>query len=140
MMLSSNEAEKGVILLDSISKSGNSQATFMLSRLYFESKKSEEALEQPDFVLNARQKANLSPNNFAAHLLLEKAVKQDSANYEALYEMALDYIGGTSRTEAVERNLGKAKMLLERALTAAEDKGDADYQQKISKVIDTYYM
>ncbi len=132
------QAEKGVHLLDSLSRSGNSRATFMLSQLYFVSKKNEEADAQTDYVIKARENAKVVPNNYTAHRLLEKAIDQDETNYEALYQIALDYIGGTSRTDAVERDVPKAETLLRKARLAAEDRGDQEFRQRIDSVISLY--
>lgn len=63
-----------------------------------------------------------------AHELAEQACKADPDCYQALYELATDYIGAVGRIgENAENDPGKAKQLFEKGLELAKKKGDQEY-------------
>ena len=47
--------------------------------------------------------------------------------YQALYELATDYLTGELRTGGVPRDLDKASQLLEKGLQYAQKQGDSEY-------------
>ncbi|MCM1163663.1 MAG: serine/threonine protein kinase [Muribaculaceae bacterium] len=61
-----------------------------------------------------------------AHRLNQTALSLDSANYKALYEVALDYMAGDSRG-IVERDLNKTATMLRKARKIASDAGDNEF-------------
>ncbi len=139
MLQTSQQTHEGLQQMNRLSEKGFSDATYFLSQLYFKSNKEEEAAQQSEMISKVREAAHVEPDNVKAHALLEKAVWQDSTNVEALYELALDYIGGKARNEAVERNMQMAEQYLKQALSEAERTGNVQYQERISKTIETYY-
>lgn len=62
-----------------------------------------------------------------AHQFAEKAAKADPSCYQALYELATDYLTGELRTGGVPRDLDKASQLLEKGLQYAQKQGDSEY-------------
>lgn len=67
-----------------------------------------------------------------AHELNNAALALDSANYHALYEMALDYMAGDARG-VVERDIAKASAMLEHARANAELAGDKAFVARIDE-------
>lgn len=65
-----------------------------------------------------------------AHRLNQTALSLDSANYRALYEVALDYMAGDSRG-IVERDLSKTASMLTKAREIALKAGDNDFVKHI---------
>lgn len=129
-------APKGLQLATELSESGNAEATYLLSRLYFKSRSSRDY--QPDSILKMKQTQQIAIDNIKAHELLLKAVDQDPNNYFALYELGCDYLGGDARTEAVERNTEEADKYLRKALALAQKKGDSHYTELIQEKIGLY--
>ena len=72
----------------------------------------------------------MTVDNAKAHQLLELAVKQDSTNYRALFELASDYFGGSSRASEYNRNTKQALQLFYKALEHAQKDGNAEYIQR----------
>lgn len=67
-----------------------------------------------------------------AHELNNAALALDSANYHALYELALDYMAGDARG-VVERDIAKASAMLEHARANAELAGDKAFVARIDE-------
>ena len=62
-----------------------------------------------------------------AHRYAEKAVEADPTCYQALYELATDYLTGEPRTGTIQTDLGKSKELFEKGLQHAQQSGDNEY-------------
>lgn len=62
-----------------------------------------------------------------AHSYAEKAVEADPACYQALYELATDYMTGEPRTGSTPTDLEKSKQLFEKGQQYAQQKGDDEY-------------
>lgn len=67
-----------------------------------------------------------------AHELNNAALALDSANYHALYELALDYMAGDARG-VVDRDIAKASAMLEHARANAELAGDKAFVARIDE-------
>lgn len=123
--------------LKQLSDSGNADATYLLSRLYFKSRLKNDYC--PDSIRNFQTQLNLVADNLKAHKLLEEAVRQNPDNYYALYELAHDYWKADQRTEAVpERTeaIGlKAEEYYKKALYLARKANDKSYIKKIEPLL-----
>lgn len=117
-----------------LADNGDSDAAYMLSRLYFSSKRADDYESQE--VKTIKANLNLACDNEKAHQYLKMAVQNDDKNYKALYELGCDYLGGASRTEAVSRNMNLADSCLQAALQYAQD--DPLYKEMISAQIKKY--
>lgn len=128
-------ADSGLLKLEHLSANGNnSDASFLLSRLYFQSKLKGDYC--PDSIRQFQNELKLSADNTRAHKLLHKAVEQNPKNYHALYELACDYWGTTDRTDAVpERDGKKAFEYYSQALTYATEAKDSEYIERINKYL-----
>ena len=106
-----------------LSENCNSDATFLLSRLYFKSLKDDDYC--PDSIQTFKRNSNIEVDFNRSHQLLEKTIAQNPRCYQALYELGCDYLGGKSRTQAVARDIKMADKYLSEAYryaNAAEDK------------------
>lgn len=132
-------AEEGIESLKLLSDKGNSNASYLLSRIYFESKLKEEFF--PDSIKRIQKnlkKSNVNINvdyNYA-HTMLEKAISQDPNNYKALYELACDYWKADQRTDAVEKRIGeRAEELFIQARGLAVKAQDTQYIELIDNLL-----
>ena len=131
---SQKTSSEGLQQLERLSNNGNPEASFLLSRLYFQSKYAGDYC--PDSIRQFQRQLNLHANNGRAHELLKRAVEQDPRNYHALYELACDYWGTTDRTDAVPQREGKKAFdCYSKALTYAEEAHDNDYIERINKYL-----
>lgn len=128
------ESSKALEYLTQLSDSGDGEATYLLSKLYFESKLPEDIF--PDSIKTFKSNVGISADNAEAHRLLEKAVDQNPDNYHALFDLACDYWKAKQRTDAVEaRDVVKAESYFRQALAYARKADDQDYMNKID-----YYL
>lgn len=131
----SGNSEKGIEQLKLLSDSGDADATYLLSRLYFKSKLPEDYC--PDSITLLQNKIHILCNNQLAHQLLQKTVDQNPQKYQALYELACDYWKAEQRTEAVpERDGDKAEFYYSQALTYAQKAKDEMYMEMINGYLD----
>ncbi len=123
------EAAKGLETLQTLSGNGHADATYLLSRLYFQSRLADDYM--PDSIVMMRKNLNIKPDNTKAHNLLKMAVEQNPDNYFALYELACDYWKASQRTEAVPKRTeaigNEAEKLYLRALSLAKKQNDTRY-------------
>lgn len=130
-----SQKDEGVKQLTQLSESGNSDASYLLSRLYFKSKLIDDY--QPDSISELQSEIKLAYDNEKAHLLLIKSVEQNPKNYQALYDLACDYWKADQRTEAVsERDGDKAERYFNQALTYAEEANDERYVKMINDYLE----
>ena len=122
---------EGLMMLEMLSEQGDASATYLLSRLYFKSKKANDYC--PDSISVLQKELQLPVDNIKAHNLLKKAIEQDPDCYLAKYELACDYWGNRERTEAVEkRDITLAAKYFNEAKALAEKANDEDCVQKIN--------
>lgn len=130
-MLHTVSTKEGLATLERLSKEGDGNATYLLSRLYFKSKLPDDFC--PDSILNLQKESGVSYDNNKAHQLLLDAVSQNPKNYHALYELACDFWKADQRTEAVpERNGELAEDYFRKAYTYAMQSNDNLYVEMIS--------
>ncbi len=126
-------ATKGMTHLQTLSDSGNADASFLLSRLYFRSKLQDDYC--PDSIRALQAQLSVTGDNARAFRLLQQSIRQNPRNYQALFELACDYWKAGQRTEAVgERQGERADTLFHQARTYAAEAGDQFYVG----MIDTY--
>lgn len=119
------EALEGWESLERLSEDGNSDATYILSRIYFHSAIEE---QNEEVYLNIRSVLNIPADNRKAHNMLETALEQNGDNYKAAYELALDYWQASQRSDAVQKLDGnKAESLFQSAKKSAEAANDMEY-------------
>jgi serine/threonine-protein kinase len=127
--------EKGLEALRKLSDNGDATSSYLLSRLYFRSKESDDSYYVADSIRVLRYQVELAADDRIAHQYLEQAVRQDSTLYPALYDLACDYWKADQRTTAVsERDGEKAERYFRQAQRHAHLAHDEFYCGKI----DTY--
>lgn len=120
-----SKAFEGLEDLKLLSTEGSSEATYTLSRIYFHSAHEE---QNEAVYSNIRSTLGIPVDNKEAHKMLATALKQDSDNYKAAYELALDYWQFTERSEAVEeRDYKMAESLFRGTLSSATAVNDKRY-------------
>ncbi len=116
----------GLKKLNILSANGNDSASYMLSRLMFRSKMTDDFC--PDSIKRMQNSINIPVDNNKAHELLVLTIEQNPNNYHALYELACDYWKADQRTEAIsERDGVKAEQYFKQARTQAAIAHDANY-------------
>ena len=124
-------ASEGLAQLESLSKDGNANATYLVSRLYFKSKLKDDYC--PDSITRMQKMLKIGVDNRKAHRLLEISIEQNPRNYQALYELACDYWKGAQRTEAVQkRDADKAIDCFCKAMDHARRANDRLYIRMIT--------
>lgn len=124
-------ASEGFAQLESLSKDGNDNATYLVSRLYFKSKLKDDYC--PDSITRMQKMLKIGVDNRKAHRLLEISIEQNPRNYQALYELACDYWKGAQRTEAVQkRDADKAIDCFCKAMDHAKRANDRLYIRMIT--------
>jgi serine/threonine-protein kinase len=117
--------------LEQLSKDGNANATYLVSRLYFKSKLKDDYC--PDSITRMQKMLKIGVDNRKAHRLLEISIEQNPRNYQALYELACDYWKGAQRTEAVQkRDADKAIDCFSKAMDHAKRANDRQYIRMIA--------
>lgn len=125
---------KGIDMLRELSRQGDSQATYLLSRLFFKSKRADDYI--PDSICMIQKRLNITPDNAEAHRLLELAVDQNPKNYYALYELACDYWKADQRSDVImDRDGDKAESYFRQALLYATEAEDNFYMDKLNAYI-----
>lgn len=133
-------AQAGLRMLDSLSKAGNGEAKFLLSRLYF----------QPTGnayipVTIQQLKKNVSLHDDAkAHQLLEEAIKENGcSNFYAYFEYASDFRYGDGRSpeykslrDGEDRFALTAKEYFEKALKGAKESNEENPNELANSIFD----
>ena len=145
MLKDKKQARDGLNLLKQLSENKHyEKATFLWSRLLFQSDEEKDRKAQNQDWPYMRNNASLSIDNKKAHDLLELAVEQDSmkTNDESRCELAMDYIYNESRDPSYSTFRGqipflqKAINLLKEAIVIASANGQSatirDCQDKIA--------
>ena len=135
-MLHASNMTSGIEMLEQLSDKGDADATFLLSRLYFNSLKDDDYC--PDSILAFKRNSNIEVDFNRSHQLLKKAIAQNPKCYQALYELGCDYLGGKSRTQAVSRDIKMADKYLTEAYLCAKAVEDKQYISLIEAQMKKY--
>ena len=96
MLSDKNTAETGRKLLDSLVKANDWQATFLLSRLYFDTRGIDTILYDKRWE-KMRDNCGITPDNKMAHKYLFDAFKLNENDFMILYQLGLDFKAGPVR-------------------------------------------
>ncbi len=124
-----NTAEDGFNMLKTLAGDNNYNATFLLSRLYFNSSESVKIGSLGDSVTLFRNNLGIVAQNEEAHRLLKSAVNINSEDYRSLFELGCDY---KSKKRGAVFNTDSAYIYLNKARQLAAKAGDKEYEQAIA--------
>lgn len=136
-LLDPYKAEKAFGELQAAAGNGDSEAMFILSRIYAVSIGSF-TVENDYATMQANLRSVVTQNPKKAHELLCQIVSKDSSYYPALYELACNYYAGPDMTGGEARDLRKAKALLDKAKKYVDNAGDIGYKNKIEALLRKY--
>ena len=116
-------------MLDVASQYGNNKGAAQLTALAAALLQPLDASVSPDKIKNLRElTADFAERDAAkAHRFAEKAAEADPSCYQAIYELATDYVLGEPRTGNIPTDLSKSIQLFEKGLQYAQQKGDNEY-------------
>ena len=97
MLQDRNTSQKGLVLLDSLVREGDYQATFLKSRLYFDSSDERDKLFYEDDWKEMQQLCGITPDNKEAHSLLMQAFELREDDPKLLFQLGLDFFSGDRR-------------------------------------------
>ena len=140
LMKKADTAKEGFKYLNELANKKESNAVYLLSRLYFGRNNNE---YDPDSIRNMRQiliDNQLISNDYnKAHELLLMTIELDSKEYHALYELGRDCLAGTNREHEKElqtEDFRKAHEYFTNALKYATEKNDIDYIERINEQLE----
>ncbi len=135
-LLNPSEAKEAFEKLKKLVDGGDTQAIFIMSRLYAVSSGS--FTLHDDFVtMQSNLERVLTPNPSEAHRLLEVTIGKNPKFYPALYELACDYYEPALRGESTRQagDLNRSKELLDQAYKYATEANDPVFINKISALL-----
>ena len=130
-------AKKAFEQLQKMVKDGDTNATYIMSRLYAVSS-GPFTLADEFVTMQANLHGVIEQDPAEAHRMLDETIKKNPKHYQALYELACDYYEGPALTGGEARNLRYAKDLLDKAYTAASEAEDPVFINKISALLRKY--
>lgn len=131
LLYDKNTASEGLGMLRSLADSRDYQATFLLSRLYFDSPEDDNIGEFTDSMMAyCRKNLGITVQNEEAHRLLKQAVAINPRDYRSLFELGCDY---KSNNRGTRRKTDSAYIYLDKARHLAAETGDSKYMQAINR-------
>lgn len=97
MLQDRNTCQKGMVLLDSLVNQDDYEATFLMSRLYFDSSDDRDKLFYEDNWKEMQQLCGITPDNAKAHSLLMQAFELKEDDPRLLFQLGLDFFSGDRR-------------------------------------------
>lgn len=137
MLKTKETAAQGLSALDSLSNEKEYNATYLLSRLYFDTNYKKECDHIPDTITQLQQLSGIKPDYQKANELLIKAVSINPHDYNSLYALGCEYLIG-DRSTLGGRNLQESKNYLDKALKSAKESNAKEFVQIVEKLKDNY--
>jgi serine/threonine protein kinase len=134
LLQNDNTCQKGLHLLDSLVDQGDYQATFLKSRIYFDSSDPRDTLFFDKDWKMMQKRCNLRPDKGKAHSLLMQAFRLREDDPALLFQMGLDFFSGERR--GCDRNFPYAAWCFytaEYSLRNSTDPVSERYKTEISK-------
>lgn len=127
-----NTAANGRELLDSLANANDWKATFLLSRLYFDTRENDTVFYDYRWGM-MRDNCDIIPDNEMAHKYLFDAFALKENDFMILYQLGCDFKAGTVR--GCERNLDYALWCFDHAENALKNSSvnRARYQQELER-------
>lgn len=133
LLSATTTANQGIHILDSLVSENDYQATFLMSRLYFEPlNERDKAFYNPTW-RGMSYNAGIHPDNGKAHDLLLKALWLNQDDYTALYELGCDYMAPNGQRGSA-KNLNYAKWCFLQAETSAKASQNVDASKYLEAI------
>lgn len=140
MLKSPETAPKGISALKSLSEANDYDATYLLSRLYFDPKYQKGEWDNiPDSIFVLKGASNIKPNYQESKKLLEKAVSINPNDCNSLYALGIEYLIGDRKT-LEGRNTPESEKYLSKALTNAVNNQERELVQTIERLKNEYKL
>lgn len=123
---------QGFEMLVSLADSGDYQAIFTLSRLYFTRRNTTDKQFYDKNMVELQRALKIEYDNRKAHDLLVKAVTIKDNDYHSLFELGCDYMSGTDR--GCVRNTALAKQYFNKARELALNSNNADKTKYVTNI------
>lgn len=130
-------SQEGLQELETLTNTGNYDATYLLSRLKFDAKNKKEFDNVPDSIWVLQLSSKVETDYKQAHELLEKAVAINPNDCNSLYALGFDYLVG-DRVTYEGRRIGESKKCLEKALQLAQEEGNQQVVEAVEKLFKEY--
>lgn len=130
LLMDKSTANEGWNMLQQLVDSGDYQATFLMSRIYFDASVMN---DRKEFLVSdwstVRENCGVKADNVKADNLLWQAFEKNEADVAILYELGCDYMW---KGRGVAPNLSNAKWCFDRIVELTEE--DDQYHQKAIKL------
>jgi len=103
MLSSDSTARQGFELLQRLVEQQDYEATFLMSRLYFDASDDRDTLFYEKKWKAMRKSCNIDANNRKAHDLLMQAFELDAYNYVLLYQLGSDFLAAPPPNTSINR-------------------------------------
>jgi serine/threonine-protein kinase len=131
LLMDKSTAQEGIQMLNSLVDKGDYEATFLMSRLYFDPSVKDTAFYQEEWK-TMRENSGISADNSKAHLLLLDALEKNDTDCEMLYQLGCDFMSGTAR--GCERDAHQAAWCFKQANNSLKDFGGSDADRYKSEI------
>lgn len=140
MLHDTQTASEGIKALQALASSGNYDAAYLLSKLYFDPKYQKTEWDNiPDSIFILKGLSNIKPNYQESKKLLEKAVSINPNDCNSLYDLGIEYLIGDRKT-LEGRKTEESEKYLSHALKNAKDTQDQKLIQAIEKLGEEYNL
>ncbi|WP_128809440.1 tetratricopeptide repeat protein [Bacteroides rodentium] len=140
MLHDTQTASEGIKALQALASSGNYDAAYLLSKLYFDPKYQKTEWDNiPDSIFILKGLSNIKPDYQESKKLLEKAVSINPNDCNSLYDLGIEYLIGDRKT-LEGRKTEESEKYLSHALKNAKDTQDQKLIQAIEKLGEEYNL
>lgn len=137
LLKSANTRTAGIEMLKELAHKNDYNATYLLSRLFFDAQYKKKYDQVPDSIWQLQMAAQIKPDYKEVPQLLQKAVKINPNDCNSLYDLGLEYFVG-NRESLEERNVTKAREYLNKALEVAQKNKNEQVIRAVKKLKEDY--
>lgn len=136
LLNSEKTAPEGFRELQELANNKNTEAMYVMSRIYARSNKVD-ALDSDILTYQNNLKGTVTQDIVKAHQILNEIIKVNPTDYKALYDLACDHYHYKD-SDGIPRNLALCKQYLDKAAKYAAENKDVVYQDKINVMLDNF--
>lgn len=140
MLHDTQTVSQGIKALKALASADNYDATYLLSKLYFDPKYQKIEWDNiPDSIFILKGLSNIKPDYQESKKLLEKAVSINPNDCNSLYDLGIEYLIGDRKT-LEGRRTEESEKYLSNALKKAKDTQDSKLVEAIEKLREEYSL